>query len=182
MGEVLVWRGEQVLVGHELGPATVLVRGSKIEKVWLPPPISYLVQVLPGLVDVPGAKVQEVPRDQILMAGLVDSHVHINEPGRTSWEGFDTATRAAAAGGVTAVVDMPLNSLPPTTTPANLATKVDFDDVLLSPPPGVRSPRPVLGRRGLLGRRHTGEQSSPEGHGHLGGAGVQVLPDPLGGG
>ena len=44
----------------------------------------------------------------VLMAGIVDSHVHINEPGRTHWEGFETATRAAAAGGVTTVVDMPL--------------------------------------------------------------------------
>jgi len=59
------------------------------------------------------------------MPGLVDSHVHINEPGRTDWEGFSTATRAAAAGGVTTVVDMPLNSLPPTTTADNLKVKVD---------------------------------------------------------
>ena len=50
------------------------------------------------------------------MPGLVDAHVHINEPGRTAWEGFTTATRAAAAGGVTTLVDMPLNSIPPTTT------------------------------------------------------------------
>ena len=48
------------------------------------------------------------------MPGLVDTHVHINEPGRTEWEGFRTATRAAAAGGVTTVVDMPLNSIPAT--------------------------------------------------------------------
>jgi len=51
-----------------------------------------------------------------LLPGLVDSHVHINEPGRTSWEGFATATQAAASGGITALVDMPLNSIPPTTT------------------------------------------------------------------
>ena len=54
--------------------------------------------------------------DLVLMPGLVDSHVHVNEPGRTEWEGFATATRAAAAGGITTIVDMPLNSLPPTTT------------------------------------------------------------------
>jgi allantoinase len=54
--------------------------------------------------------------DSVLMAGLVDAHVHVNEPGRTDWEGFTTATRAAAAGGVTTLVDMPLNSIPPTTT------------------------------------------------------------------
>src|SRR6476620_3460051 len=56
--------------------------------------------------------------DKVLMPGIVDPHVHINEPGRTEWEGFDTATRAAAAGGVTAVVDMPLNSIPAATTVA----------------------------------------------------------------
>src|SRR3984893_10652668 len=53
--------------------------------------------------------------DLALLPGLVDTHVHVNEPGRTEWEGFATATRAAAAGGVTTICDMPLNSLPPTT-------------------------------------------------------------------
>ena len=59
----------------------------------------------------------------VIMPGLVDSHVHVNEPGRTEWEGFATATRAAAAGGITTIVDMPLNSLPPTTTVDALETK-----------------------------------------------------------
>jgi allantoinase len=59
----------------------------------------------------------------VVMAGLVDSHVHINEPGRTSWEGFATATRAAAAGGVTTLIDMPLNSIPATTTLPALEAK-----------------------------------------------------------
>lgn len=54
--------------------------------------------------------------DEVLLPGLVDTHVHVNEPGRTEWEGFATATRAAIAGGVTTLVDMPLNSIPPTTT------------------------------------------------------------------
>src|SRR5271168_526289 len=58
-----------------------------------------------------------------ILPGLVDSHVHINEPGRTEWEGFYTATRAAAAGGYTLVVDMPLNCLPATTTVAALEAK-----------------------------------------------------------
>jgi allantoinase len=58
-----------------------------------------------------------------LLPGLVDTHVHVNEPGRTEWEGFATATRAAAAGGVTTICDMPLNSLPPTTTVAALEEK-----------------------------------------------------------
>lgn len=63
--------------------------------------------------------------DEVLLPGFVDTHVHINEPGRTEWEGFDTGTRAAAAGGVTTVIDMPLNSIPPTTTVAALAVKRD---------------------------------------------------------
>ncbi|CAH2259169.1 jg9995 [Pararge aegeria aegeria] len=62
--------------------------------------------------------------DWALIAGVVDSHVHVNEPGRTAWEGFRTATNAAAAGGITTIVDMPLNSIPPTTTLENLKTKV----------------------------------------------------------
>lgn len=62
--------------------------------------------------------------DAVVMAGLVDAHVHVNEPGRTDWEGFTTATRAAAAGGVTTLVDMPLNSIPPTTTLDGFAQKL----------------------------------------------------------
>ena len=61
--------------------------------------------------------------DEVLLPGLVDSHVHVNEPGRTEWEGFATATRAAAAGGVTTIVDMPLNSVPATTTLEALRVK-----------------------------------------------------------
>ncbi|KAJ6499276.1 allantoinase [Mycena sanguinolenta] len=61
--------------------------------------------------------------DDIVLPGLVDAHVHLNEPGRTDWEGFWTGTRAAATGGVTCVVDMPLNSIPPTSTVANLNLK-----------------------------------------------------------
>lgn len=61
--------------------------------------------------------------DLVVMPGLVDSHVHVNEPGRTDWEGFATATRAARAGGTTTIVDMPLNSIPPTVDPAALGVK-----------------------------------------------------------
>ncbi|WP_067143542.1 allantoinase AllB [Microtetraspora malaysiensis] len=61
--------------------------------------------------------------DEVLLPGLVDTHVHVNEPGRTEWEGFASATRAAAAGGVTTIVDMPLNSIPPTTEVAALDVK-----------------------------------------------------------
>ena len=65
----------------------------------------------------------ELAADEVLIPGLVDTHVHVNEPGRTEWEGFASATRAAAAGGVTTIIDMPLNSIPPTTTPENLDLK-----------------------------------------------------------
>ncbi|PCJ48981.1 MAG: allantoinase AllB [Gammaproteobacteria bacterium] len=63
--------------------------------------------------------------DLVLMPGLVDSHVHINEPGRTEWEGFNTATQAAAAGGITTLVDMPLNCIPVTTTKAAFMEKLE---------------------------------------------------------
>lgn len=62
--------------------------------------------------------------DLVVMPAVVDTHVHVNEPGRTQWEGFETATKAAAAGGCCTIVDMPLNSIPPTTTLENLKTKV----------------------------------------------------------
>lgn len=62
--------------------------------------------------------------DWVIMPGLVDTHVHINEPGRTEWEGFSTATQAAAAGGITTLIEMPLNSIPATTSAAALAEKM----------------------------------------------------------
>ena len=61
----------------------------------------------------------------VIMPGLVDAHVHLNEPGRTEWEGFETGTKAAASGGVTTVIDMPLNAIPPTTTVANFNLKIN---------------------------------------------------------
>jgi allantoinase len=71
----------------------------------------------------PAGSVLDVPDDCVLLPGLVDSHVHVNEPGRTEWEGFASATAAAAAGGVTTIVDMPLNSIPPTVDVAALQRK-----------------------------------------------------------
>lgn len=65
----------------------------------------------------------QLRNDEILIPGIVDTHVHINEPGRTAWEGFACATRAAAAGGVTTILDMPLNSVPPTLTVEALRSK-----------------------------------------------------------
>ncbi|GAA4662454.1 MULTISPECIES: allantoinase AllB [Amycolatopsis] len=70
-----------------------------------------------------GDRAVELGEDVVLLPGLVDTHVHVNDPGRSEWEGFETATRAAAAGGVTTIVDMPLNSLPPTVDVAALDLK-----------------------------------------------------------
>jgi len=94
----------------------------------------YLVIFDGKIVDVgpvldPSFKAEVIDRkDYIVSPGLVDTHVHINEPGRTDWEGFETATQAAAAGGITTVVDMPLNCLPVTTTKENLKTKLSEVD------------------------------------------------------
>ena len=96
---------------EKIGAATLHVRGG-------------VISALGGWNDV----IENVPLvdagDSVVMPGLVDSHVHINEPGRTDWEGFETATRAAVAGGVTTLVDMPLNSIPPTTTLENFQAKL----------------------------------------------------------
>ncbi|HJQ06945.1 MAG TPA: allantoinase AllB [Nocardioides sp.] len=73
--------------------------------------------------DLAAAELVELADDEVLMPGVVDSHVHVNDPGRTDWEGFASATRAAAAGGVTTIVDMPLNSIPPTCDTAALEVK-----------------------------------------------------------
>jgi allantoinase len=72
-----------------------------------------------------GKETIELAEDETLIPGLVDSHVHVNEPGRTEWEGFASATKAAAAGGVTTIIDMPLNSIPPTVTVDALHVKQD---------------------------------------------------------
>ncbi len=69
------------------------------------------------------ARVVALGDDELLLPGLVDTHVHVNDPGRSDWEDFASATRAAAAGGITTVIDMPLNSIPPTTDVAALAVK-----------------------------------------------------------
>jgi allantoinase len=82
-----------------------------------------ILDVLDGITDVPDAVVIDVPGDCVLLPGLVDTHVHVNEPGRTEWEGFATATAAAAAGGITTFVDMPLNSIPATVDATALTVK-----------------------------------------------------------
>ncbi|WP_293780209.1 allantoinase AllB [uncultured Aeromicrobium sp.] len=103
---------EQVYLEGVFRPATVVVEGERIVDVRDDP--RSLAGAMP---------VEVVPDDAVLLPGLVDSHVHVNEPGRTQWEGFLSATLAAAAGGVTTIVDMPLNSLPPTTTAEALEVK-----------------------------------------------------------
>ena len=82
-----------------------------------------IVVIEPIDAELDAEEVVELGDDEVLIPGLVDTHVHVNEPGRTEWEGFATATRAAAAGGVTTIVDMPLNSIPPTVDVEALAVK-----------------------------------------------------------
>ena len=81
------------------------------------------IEAVRGVEEIPAGAVVHRFGDLVLLPGLVDTHVHINEPGRTEWEGFATATRAAAAGGFTMLVDMPLNCLPETTSVAALLAK-----------------------------------------------------------
>ena len=107
----LVVTGERVLVDGAFTPAEVGVRDGLIARV---APLGS------GLA---ATRIVRLADDEVLIPGLVDTHVHVNEPGRTEWEGFATATRAAAAGGVTTIVDMPLNSIPPTTSVAALQVK-----------------------------------------------------------
>jgi allantoinase len=98
---VQAFRSTRVLTSNGLAPATLLVEQGRITAV-------------AGWGEVPPANKLRDFGDSVILPGLVDSHVHINEPGRTEWEGFHTATQAAAAGGVTTLVDMPLNCAPET--------------------------------------------------------------------
>ncbi len=143
-----------------VGPGTVLFAGERIEAV-VPERV-----VMPGVEDV---------GDRVVSPGLVDSHVHVNDPGR-DWEGFDTATRAAAAGGVTTIVDMPLNSSPVTTTPAALDAKLAasegrrFVDVGLwaGVVPGNAGDLIALARAGVLGGKAFMVPSGIDEFGHVG--------------
>ncbi len=109
----LIIRGQRVVLPDAIAPRSVHIREERI----------VFVGDYEDVVD--DCEVIDADDDSLLMPGLVDTHVHINAPGRSEWEGFQSATRAAAAGGVTTLVDMPLNSIPPTTTLANLETKLD---------------------------------------------------------
>ena len=107
----LVLRGRRVVAGGTMRAAAVHVRGD-------------VITAVTAYDDAPAdAELMDVG-DAVLMPGLVDTHVHLDEPGRTEWEGFDTGTRAAAAGGVTTLVEMPLNSIPATTSVVGLAAKL----------------------------------------------------------
>ena len=114
----LIIRGQNVVLSdapgtrHTVAPAAIHIRDGRIASI-----TDY--EDVP-----PHSEIVEAQDNSLVMAGLVDTHVHINEPGRTNWEGFATATRAAAAGGVTTLVDMPLNSIPPTTTVNGLKEKL----------------------------------------------------------
>jgi allantoinase len=108
--ELQAFLSRRVVTPEGLRPAAIVVDGERIAEV---------VQ----LDHVPRNAVKQDFGAAALLPGLVDSHVHINEPGRTDWEGFRTATRAAAAGGYTMLVDMPLNSVPATTNVAALQAK-----------------------------------------------------------
>jgi allantoinase len=108
----LVIRGKKVVLPGSVVSAAIHIGGQTITSV-----SSY--DSIPsncGLI--------EIGDESIVMPGLVDTHVHVNEPGRTDWEGFATATRAAAAGGITTLIDMPLNSIPPTTSVTGFKEKL----------------------------------------------------------
>jgi allantoinase len=106
----LLLRGPRVATPEGIRPASILVTGGRIEAV------ERFATPVPG---VPAIEAEHA----VILPGLVDTHVHVNEPGRTDWEGFASATRAAAAGGVTTLLDMPLNSIPATTSVSALEVK-----------------------------------------------------------
>ena len=107
----------------------LLVRGSRVVTSAGEVPRSIgvadgrIVAIEPYESSLSGERTVELGDDVVLLPGLVDTHVHINEPGRTEWEGFATATRAGAAGGITTIIDMPLNCIPPTVDVSALEIK-----------------------------------------------------------
>jgi allantoinase len=107
----LVFRGRRVVTRAGEVPRCVGVRDGVV------------VAIEPYDAALAGEQTVDLADDEVLLPGLVDTHVHVNEPGRTEWEGYATATRAAAAGGVTTIIDMPLNSIPPTCTVEALEVK-----------------------------------------------------------
>ena len=111
VGGSIIVRGSRVLIDGRLRPASIHVSEGTITHV--------AERAAAG----DGAPTVNAD-DFVVLPGFVDTHVHVNEPGRTDWEGFETATRAAAAGGVTTLLDMPLNSIPATVDVASLEAKI----------------------------------------------------------
>ncbi|MFL1433145.1 MULTISPECIES: allantoinase AllB [unclassified Nocardiopsis] len=165
----LVVRAERALTPQGERPVTLGVRDGTV------------VEVRDGA-DAPltGERELRAAADEVLLPGLVDSHVHVNEPGRTEWEGFASATRAAALGGVTTLVDMPLNSVPPTTTVAGLDAKRAAADGVLAVDvgfwggavpensrPGDTEELSALWERGVFGFKSFLSPSGVDEFGHL---------------
>lgn len=109
----LIIRGRNVVLPDSIGAQSIYIRDGVIESVR-----NY--EEIAG-----DCELVEADDNSVIMPGLVDTHVHVNAPGRTDWEGFQHATAAAAAGGTTTLIDMPLNSIPATTTLAAFRTKLD---------------------------------------------------------
>src|ERR1700741_2910000 len=107
----LAIHSERVIMGDKTRKGVVLVKERKIADIVSEFPATNFPFIDLG--------------NKVLMPGVIDPHVHINEPGRTEWEGFDTATKAAIAGGITTLVDMPLNSSPVTTTTKAFDEKIN---------------------------------------------------------
>ncbi len=107
----LLIRAERVVAAGREGPRAIGVRDGVI------------AALLPVDADVLAAAEITIGPDAVVLPGVVDTHVHVCEPGNTAWEGFATATAAAAAGGITTIVDMPIDSVPATVDPDALAAK-----------------------------------------------------------
>lgn len=115
-----------VVFKHDIEPATIIysLKSGKILQILQPAATSFQDPRLQK-VGITSAEQYRDVGDLHILPGLVDAHVHLNEPGRTEWEGFETGTKAAAAGGVTTLIDMPLNAIPPTTTIENFQIKIN---------------------------------------------------------
>jgi len=109
----LIIRGQNVVLPEGVVPASIHINDGRIIATAAYDEVETNCELI------------EADEQSVIMPGLVDTHVHINEPGRTDWEGFRTATLAAAAGGVTTLIDMPLNCIPPTTTLAGFKAKLE---------------------------------------------------------
>src|SRR6266536_1694339 len=155
----LVSRGQRVVTGNSVAPASVHITRGYISSISI-------------FEDIPAdCEVIEAGAESVVMPGLVDTHVHVNEPGRSDWEGFETATRAATAGGVTTIVDMPLNCIPTTagalegklkTTAGKLCVDVAFWGGVV---PGNSSELSTLWDAGVVGFKcflvHSGVDEFP---------------------